>query len=144
MDAKAKFDESSAEYKGTKPIIASLPDEMRAKLQQVALTSYRALRVKDYGRVDMRLTESGEIYVIEVNANCYLEQESEYAMSAKAAGIEYPEFDFENRRNGDGAARAEARDAEAETEEEKSNRKKISRKKEHATQSPRAVPMITA
>jgi D-alanine-D-alanine ligase len=92
MDAKAKFDETSAEYKGSKPVIASVPDELRAKLQQVALTSYRALRLRDYGRVDMRLTETGEIYVIEVNANCYLEQESEYAMSAKAAGIEYPEL----------------------------------------------------
>ena len=31
-------------------------------------------KVRDYGRVDLRLTETGEIYVIEVNANCYLEQ----------------------------------------------------------------------
>jgi len=41
---------------------------LRAQLQKVALDAYRALRVRDYGRIDLRLTETGEIYVIEVNA----------------------------------------------------------------------------
>jgi D-alanine-D-alanine ligase len=92
MDANAKFNEESVEFKSTKPIVAELPDELRARLQQVALHSYRALRMRDYGRVDMRLSETGEIYVIEVNANCYLEQESEFAMAAKAAGIEFDDM----------------------------------------------------
>lgn len=89
LDAKAKFDESSAEYKGTKSVLADLPDELRAKLQKVSIDAYRALRVRDYGRVDLRLTEAGEIYVLEVNASCYLEQSSEFAVAAGAAGIEY-------------------------------------------------------
>ena len=55
----------------------------------MALDAYRALRVRDYGRVDLRLTETGEIYVLEVNASCYLEKASEFAMAAGAAGIEY-------------------------------------------------------
>ena len=92
MDSKAKFDEATPEYQGTQPIMAEISDELRAKLQQVALASYRALRIRDYGRVDLRVTESGDIYVIEVNANCYLEQDSEYAMGARAAGIEYPQL----------------------------------------------------
>jgi len=91
-DSNAKFNESSVEYKSTKPVVADLPDELRAKLQQVALNSYRALRLRDYARVDLRLTEAGDIYVIEVNANCYLEMESEYAMAAKAAGIAFDEL----------------------------------------------------
>ena len=74
LDAKAKWAKNSAEYKGTKSVLADVPDELRARLQKVALDAYRALRVRDYGRVDLRLTETGEIYVIEVNANCYLEQ----------------------------------------------------------------------
>jgi D-alanine-D-alanine ligase len=40
--------------------------------------------------VDIRLTDTGEIYVLEVNASCYLERSSEFAMSAAAAGIDYP------------------------------------------------------
>jgi D-alanine-D-alanine ligase len=90
LDAKAKWDEKSPQYKGTRAVVASLPDELRARLQKTALDAYRALRVHDYGRIDMRLTEAGEIYVIEVNASCYLEQSGEFAAAARAAGIDYP------------------------------------------------------
>ena len=90
LDSKAKWDKNSAEYKGTKSVMADVPDELRARLQKVSLDAYRALRVRDYGRVDLRLTDTGEIYVIEVNANCYLEQESEFATAAAAAGLDYP------------------------------------------------------
>jgi D-alanine-D-alanine ligase len=90
MDSKAKWDERSKEYKGTKSVIASLPDELRARLQKVAVDAYRALRVRDYGRVDLRLTDTGDIYVLEVNASCYLEKSSEFAMAAVASGLDYP------------------------------------------------------
>jgi D-alanine-D-alanine ligase len=92
LDAKAKFDESSPEYQGTVPVVAEIDDQLRARLQQTALDACRALRLRDYGRVDLRVAETGDIYVIEVNANCYLEKESEFAMAAAAAGIEYPEL----------------------------------------------------
>lgn len=92
MDNQAKFDESSERFRGTKAVLAELEPELRAKLQKAAMDAYRALRVRDYGRIDMRLTDSGEIYVIEVNANCYLEQNSEFAISAAAQGTEYPEL----------------------------------------------------
>jgi D-alanine-D-alanine ligase len=92
LDAKAKWQENSAEYKGTKAVVAELPDETRAKLQKTALDAYRALRVRDYGRVDLRLTETGDVYVIEVNASCYLEQSSEFAAAAAAAGMDYPDL----------------------------------------------------
>jgi D-alanine-D-alanine ligase len=92
LDARAKWEEGSAEYKGTKAVLADVPDELRARLQKVALDAYRALRVRDYGRIDMRLTEAGEVYVIEVNAICYLESSSEFAAAAAAAGIDYPDL----------------------------------------------------
>lgn len=92
MDSLAKFDETSDRFQGTKAIIADLEPEVRARLQKVSIEAYRALRVRDYGRIDLRLTDTGEIYVIEVNANCYLEQTSEYASAAAAHGIEYPDL----------------------------------------------------
>jgi D-alanine-D-alanine ligase len=90
LDAKAKWDEKSPEYQGTKAVMPELPDELRARLRKVALDAYRALRVRDYGRVDLRLTDSGEVYVIEVNASCYLERSAEFASAAAAAGLDYP------------------------------------------------------
>ncbi|HKI02696.1 MAG TPA: ATP-grasp domain-containing protein [Thermoanaerobaculia bacterium] len=89
---KAKWQKNSVEYKGTKSVLADVPDELRAKLQKTAIDAYRALRVRDYGRVDLRLTETGDIYVIEVNASCYLEEGSEFATAAQAAGIEFPDL----------------------------------------------------
>jgi D-alanine-D-alanine ligase len=89
MDSKAKWDERSKEYKGTRSVLAQLPDELRARLQKVAVDAYRALRVRDYGRVDIRLTDTGDIYVLEVNASCSLEKNSEFAMAAAAAGMDY-------------------------------------------------------
>jgi D-alanine-D-alanine ligase len=58
----------------------------------VSLDAYRALRVRDYGRVDLRVNDSGEIYVIEVNASCYLERSSELALAAGSAGMSYEEL----------------------------------------------------
>lgn len=92
LDNKAKWDEDSAEYKGTRAFVATLPDELRARLQRVSVDAYRALRVRDYGRVDLRLTDTGEIYVLEVNASCYLARDSEFAMAAKAIGLEYDDL----------------------------------------------------
>ena len=89
MDSKAKWDERSKEYKGTKSVMANVPDELRAKLQKVAVDAYRALRVKDYGRVDLRLTDTGEIYVLEVNASCYLEKSSPLAAAAMANSLDF-------------------------------------------------------
>ena len=36
LDSKAKWNEKSPEYKGTKAVLAEVPDEMRARLQKVA------------------------------------------------------------------------------------------------------------
>ncbi len=89
LGGKAKWDEESPEYKGTRAVLAELPDDLKARVETVALQAYRALRVRDYGRVDLRLTETGDAFVIEVNASCYLEQSSEFAAAALAAGIDY-------------------------------------------------------
>ena len=61
-----------------------------------------------------RLTDTGDIYVLEVNASCYLEKSAEFAMAAQAAGIDYPRLierivnlameRYEGRRAGNPAA----------------------------------------
>jgi D-alanine-D-alanine ligase len=92
MDNEAKFDEASERFQGTRAVVAELDPALKARLQKTALDAYRALRVRDYGRIDLRVTESGEIYVIEVNANCYLEKSSEFVMAAEAHGLGYEDL----------------------------------------------------
>jgi len=63
--------ESGAEFTGTKSVFPSdLPPELVARVQAVAVQAFAALRLRDYGRVDLRVTAKEEIHVIEVNPNC--------------------------------------------------------------------------
>ena len=89
LGRRAKFDPTSAEFRGTRAILAELPAALATRLQEVALGAYRALRVRDYGRVDLRLTDAGQAYVIDVNASCYLEERGELALAARAGGLDY-------------------------------------------------------
>ncbi len=59
-------------------------------MKQVAVDAFHALRLRDYGRIDLRVSPEGEIYVIEVNPNCYLERESEFSRAAAKHGLEHP------------------------------------------------------
>lgn len=81
---------SGPEYAGTKSIFPeNLDPELAKRMQRVAVEAFDALRLRDYARIDLRVSETGEIYVIEVNPNCYLERESEFARAAKKKGLEY-------------------------------------------------------
>jgi len=83
-------DAKGAEFEGTESVFPeNLPDEWRDRMKKVAVEAFHALRLRDYARVDMRVTDSGEVYVIEVNPNCYLEAKSEFARAAERDGIAY-------------------------------------------------------
>jgi len=82
--------ETGAEFAGTKSIFPTdLAPELTERMQAVAVEAFNALRLRDYGRVDLRVTPSGEIYVIEVNPNCYLERSGEFARAAEKHGIDH-------------------------------------------------------
>ena len=84
-------DEKGAEFEGTQSIFPSdLSEELTQKIQRVAVDAFQALRLRDYGRIDLRVTAEEEIYVIEANPNCYLEKNSEFARAAEKSGLAYP------------------------------------------------------
>jgi D-alanine-D-alanine ligase len=84
-------DEKGAEFEGTQSVFPTdLSDELTERIKQVAIDAFQALRLRDYGRIDLRVTPQEEIYVIEVNPNCYLEQNSEFARAALKDGMDYP------------------------------------------------------
>src|SRR5579859_5286125 len=88
-----KFDHDTEAYKVTKSAPAEdLDDETIKKLQDTALAAYRALKLRDYGRVDMRLNKKGQVYVIEANPNPWLASGAEFSMAAKKAGYSYMEM----------------------------------------------------
>jgi D-alanine-D-alanine ligase len=88
-----KFEKNTDAYKLTKSAIAEDLDEATTKrLSDTALAAYRALKLRDYGRIDMRLAPNGDVYVIEANPNPWLASRQEFAMAAKASGLSYTEM----------------------------------------------------
>jgi D-alanine-D-alanine ligase len=88
-----KFETDSKAYKLTKSTIAEDLDEATVqKLSETALAAYRAVKLRDYGRIDMRLTTEGEVYVIEANPNPWLSSKHEFAMAAKKSGRSYTQL----------------------------------------------------
>ena len=80
--------ETGAEFVGTRSVFPSdVPAELLVRMQAVAVESFNALRLRDYGRVDLRVTPDEKVYVIEVNPNCYLEQSGEFARAAAESGM---------------------------------------------------------
>jgi len=82
--------EESVEFAGTKSVFPEdLEESLVERIQEAAVNAFEALRLRDYARIDMRVKPDGAIYVIEVNPNCYLERDAEFARSADRDGINY-------------------------------------------------------
>ncbi len=81
---------SGAQFAGTRSIFPTdVPTALKERMQQAALEAFHALRLRDYARIDLRVTNDEQIFVIEVNPNCYLERESEFARAAAEGGFAY-------------------------------------------------------
>ncbi len=84
---------SGEEFAGTESIFPEdIDDDLRERMATVSIAAFQALRLRDYARIDLRVTPGGEIYVIEANPNCYLEANSEFARAAQKDGIEYKDL----------------------------------------------------
>ena len=90
---EVKWEKDSEAYKVTKSSPAEDLDEKTTELlTKTALSAYQILKLRDYGRIDMRLTPKGEVYVIEANPNPWLSSDSEFFMSAKKSGRSYADM----------------------------------------------------
>lgn len=66
----AKWDENSEEYKKAPVKVGvPLPTDVWARVSETAKRVYHLLGARDYARVDIRLTDAGEPYVLELNPN---------------------------------------------------------------------------
>jgi D-alanine-D-alanine ligase len=86
----AKWTSGSVDDLGTVPVLhPSLPNSVAARVRRVASEAFRAVGVRDYGRVDVRLASNGVPYVVDVNPNCDLSPHAGMARAAAAVGIDY-------------------------------------------------------
>jgi D-alanine-D-alanine ligase len=70
----------------------SLDPQLLKRLTVLGKRIYRILGISGYARVDMRLTEEGQIHVLEVNANPDIGYGDELATSAELAGCSYEQL----------------------------------------------------
>lgn len=90
---KVKWDKRyQARYGITTRAAEDLPAALVTRLDKLSRRIYRALGLSGYARMDFRLTPDGNLYVLEANANPNLEADEDFAQSARAAGVNYPDL----------------------------------------------------
>ncbi len=86
----AKWKTGSVDDLGTVPVLhPTLAPAVAARVRRVATDAFRAVGVRDYGRVDVRLAANGVPYVVDVNPNCDLSPNAGMVRAAAAVGIDY-------------------------------------------------------
>jgi len=89
----AKWDPASPDFKGTQVVCpASITEQERERLEEVALRAFRLLGCRGYARIDLRVDSDGRVNVLEVNPNPDISPGSGAARQAAAAGMTYTQF----------------------------------------------------
>lgn len=88
---QAKWDPLHEAYHKTIPICpAILPKRIQKQAEKMALLCFKTMGVRDYARVDMRLSKAdNKLYVLEVNPNPDLTEDAGFMRSASYAGYDY-------------------------------------------------------
>jgi D-alanine-D-alanine ligase len=93
---RAKWDKNSFEYNNTpRSFPTDLPEFLLRGIEKTALECARAFMLRDYARVDMRIDDQGNIYVLEINANPCLSPDAGFPAAVEFSGISY--FDMVGR-----------------------------------------------
>ncbi len=89
----AKWNPEHVDYIGTTsvPLRAASP-QVVAEIERVARATWRALDLRDYGRVDLRVDTAGVPWVIDVNPNPDISPDAGVAKAAAAAGMSFPQM----------------------------------------------------
>ena len=66
-----------------------MPKSVKEKIEQVCKRTYKALSLSGYARMDLRLRDDGEVFIIEANPNPNLSYGEDLAESAEKIGMGY-------------------------------------------------------
>ncbi len=93
LSFSAKWDPGSDEDVGSQPICpAPIPKPVADRLVTLARDAWRAVGGTGYGRVDLRVDETGQPWILEVNPNPDISEDAGLARMAGAAGWSYEDL----------------------------------------------------
>jgi D-alanine-D-alanine ligase len=89
----AKWDVPYRERKGIRNVFARpIARATLGQIEESCETAFRALWLRDYARLDVRVTPDGDVWVIEANANPFISFGHDMANAAEKAGMDYYAF----------------------------------------------------
>jgi D-alanine-D-alanine ligase len=89
----AKWTKGSADDLGTQPVVPARVDaELEKRIVAVAREAWQAVEGTGYGRVDLRVDEDGQPWIIEVNPNPDISDDAGLSRMAHAAGWSFPDL----------------------------------------------------
>lgn len=89
---RVKWNEVYREKWKIKFSFARLNQAIVNNIEHVCKKVYRILNIRDYGRIDLRLTNENKMVILEANPNPDLSYEDEVAKAAEKDGLPYIEF----------------------------------------------------
>lgn len=93
VDYAAKWTPGSFEYHNTpRRIPAALDEPLAERIRGLARTAWHALGCRDYARVDLRLDDEGNVWILEVNSNPDISPDAGFAAALAAARIPFRDF----------------------------------------------------
>jgi D-alanine-D-alanine ligase len=66
-----------------------LPEAQADAIQHLCKRAYRALELSGYARIDLRLDDAGNVWVLEANPNPQIARGEDFAASAEKVGLSY-------------------------------------------------------
>jgi D-alanine-D-alanine ligase len=90
---ESKWDSTHPSYAEIAPVCpAEATPELLARLAEITLSCARIFRLTGYARVDYRMNDRGDLFVLEVNPNPDISPDAGMPRAARAAGLPYPEL----------------------------------------------------
>jgi len=87
---EVKWERGTAAYRRTKlRFPEDLSENLVAEIQETAVKACQALEIRDYARVDFRLSPKRKFFTLEVNPNPWLHSTAEFSLAAKQSGREH-------------------------------------------------------
>lgn len=86
---KGIYDYESKYTKGMTEYVFSEEEDLNAKLQEIALMAHKYLELKDFSRIDFRVSKDGTPYLLEANTIPGMTELSLFPMACQRAGIDF-------------------------------------------------------